>query len=61
MIAFPMKRETKEIEALYRREFGRVICSHGIYLPLDHCKTCYALESKNLYRYMFGEDYNGTV
>lgn len=56
LLPFPVKRETKTIEDIYRREFGRVICQHGVYLPLNYCKTCDEREAKSLYKLLFGDN-----
>lgn len=57
MFAFPTREPA--IENIYRREFGCVVCKHGIYLPgstpARFCSRCDELASKELKRILFGD------
>jgi hypothetical protein len=52
---FPEKRESKEIEAIYRREFGYVVCPHKVYLPNQFCSPCADMAAKELGKILFGD------
>lgn len=58
MFTFPT-RESKDVENIYRREFGYVICPHKVYLPNQHCEECAVRESKKLALVMRAEQVCG--
>ena len=54
LITFPVKREPKVVEDIYRREFGYVICPHKIYLPNQLCSLCAEKAKVELDEVLFG-------
>jgi hypothetical protein len=55
VVKFPEIRECAEVEAIYRRELGFVICPHKVYLPLHHCAICAEKALKELGKALFGK------
>lgn len=53
LFKFPEKRESREVELIFLREFGRIICPHKVYLPNQSCGPCADKAAKEVEEILF--------